>query len=136
MKNIKPEGKPEGKQEEIEKDIEFIMGNLLRIGVIISASFVLIGGILYLWQHGGSLSRYSVFRGEPSDLRNLIQIYSEAFSFNSLGLIQLGIILLIATPVARVLFSVIAFLYEKDYLYVVFTLIVLSVLLYSLSAGF
>jgi len=44
---------------------------------------------------------------------------------------ELGVLLLIATPVIRVLFSVFAFIYEKDYLYVAFTLIVLFVLIYS-----
>jgi uncharacterized membrane protein len=54
-----------------------------------------------------------------------------AFAFSSRGIMQLGILLLIATPIFRVAFSVFAFLAEKDRMYVIFTLIVLCVLLYS-----
>jgi uncharacterized membrane protein len=45
---------------------------------------------------------------------------------------QLGLLVLIATPITRVAFSVFAFFYERDWKYVVFTLIVLGLLLYSL----
>ncbi len=47
-------------------------------------------------------------------------------------MIQLGLLLLIATPIARVAFSVVGFAIERDRMYVVFTLIVLAILLYSL----
>jgi uncharacterized membrane protein len=47
----------------------------------------------------------------------------------------LGLLLLIATPVARVAFSVIGFALEKDWMYVVITLIVLALLIYSLSSS-
>jgi uncharacterized membrane protein len=46
--------------------------------------------------------------------------------------IQLGILVLIATPVARVLFSMLGFALERDWMYVVITAIVLALLLYSL----
>jgi uncharacterized membrane protein len=46
--------------------------------------------------------------------------------------IQLGILVLIATPVARVLFSMLGFGLEKDWMYVGVTAIVLVLLLYSL----
>jgi uncharacterized membrane protein len=52
------------------------------------------------------------------------------------GILQLGLLLLIATPIARVVFSVFAFALEGDRMYVTFTLIVLSVLLYSLFGSF
>ena len=57
--------------------------------------------------------------------------------FHGQAIIQFGLLLLIATPVARVAFAAIGFAMERDYLYVVITLIVLVVLLYSLfgSAG-
>ena len=51
------------------------------------------------------------------------------------GLIQFGLLLLIATPVARVAFSVFGFTQERDWVYVVITLIVLALLVYSLSGG-
>ncbi len=118
-----------------DKNLEIIMGNLLRTGVLIAASFVLLGGILYLIHNGLLLPNYKTFKGEPSSLRNIPDIFRNLFSFNTGAIIQFGLILLIATPVARVMFSVIAFLYEKDYLYTIFTIIVLSILLYSFFAG-
>lgn len=60
---------------------------------------------------------------------------SDALSFRSRGVIQLGLLLLIATPVARVVFSVFAFALQQDRTYVIVTLIVLAVLIYSLAGG-
>jgi uncharacterized membrane protein len=51
------------------------------------------------------------------------------------AIIQLGLLLLIATPVARVAFSAVAFAIEHDYMYVVITLIVLAILSYSLFSS-
>jgi uncharacterized membrane protein len=48
------------------------------------------------------------------------------------GLIPLGLLLLIATPVARVAFSVVAFARQRDATYVAITFTVLALLLYSL----
>jgi uncharacterized membrane protein len=59
---------------------------------------------------------------------------ASALRFSSRGVIQLGLLLLVATPVARVIFSVFAFARQRDFTYVVITLIVLGVLLFSLFA--
>ncbi|HEX4074909.1 MAG TPA: DUF1634 domain-containing protein [Candidatus Acidoferrales bacterium] len=118
-----------------DEDIEKIIGNLLRAGVILAAAVVLAGGVLYVARHGHTEPQYGVFHGEPSDLRNVSQIFEQAISLHGRGLIQLGLLLLIATPVARVAFSVIAFAVERDWLYVVITLIVLGVLVYSLTSS-
>ena len=112
-----------------------IMAVLLRSGVLLSASLVFIGGIIYLWRHDLPVTNYRVFQGEPQELRTVGGILREAGKFHGRGLIQLGLLLLIATPVARVLFSVLAFLYEKDWTYVAITMIVLALLCYSLFAG-
>jgi uncharacterized membrane protein len=55
--------------------------------------------------------------------------------FSAAAVIQFGLLLLIATPVARVVFSAIAFAVERDKLYVAFTLTVLAILTYSLMGG-
>jgi uncharacterized membrane protein len=114
--------------------IEHTIGNLLRAGVILAAAVVLAGGVLYVARYGGQKPQYGMFRGEPSDLRNVSQIAGQAISLHSRGLIQLGLLILIATPVARVAFSVLAFAAERDWLYVVVTLIVLAILVYSLTS--
>lgn len=116
-----------------DQRVENIIGNLLRIGVGIAASVVLVGAAAYLIRHGLGHANYRVFRGEPSDLRSLRGIVRAAFALRPRGIMQLGLVLLIATPVARVAFSVFAFAIERDRMYVVFTLIVLTILVLSLA---
>ena len=109
-----------------------MIGNLLRAGVLLSAAVVVFGGIIYLVRHGLQPTDFRVFRGEAAALRTLPAILSGALHFHGKSVIQLGLLLLIATPVTRVAFSAVAFAIERDRLYVVLTLIVLAVLLYSL----
>lgn len=116
-----------------DKRVERVIGALLRWGVILAAAVVLAGGAMYLVRYGSTVSDYRVFRGEASDLRDLSGIVAGAASLDSRGLIQFGLLLLIAVPVARVAFSVVAFTLQRDRTYVVVTLIVLAVLLYSLT---
>lgn len=118
-----------------DERVEGIIGTLLRAGVLLAAAVVLLGGGIFLVRHGGELPHYRVFRGEPSDLRTVSGILADALSFRGRNIIQLGLLLLIATPVARVAFSVVAFALERDWLYVVVTLVVLAVLLFSLAGG-
>jgi uncharacterized membrane protein len=115
-----------------DQKIENIVGNLLRAGVLLSAVVVLCGGILYLIQYGRAPADYRIFRGEPTDLKSVNGIVRYALALHSRGIIQLGLLLLIATPVARVAFSIFGFAEEKDRLYVAFTVMVLLILLYSL----
>jgi uncharacterized membrane protein len=115
-----------------DQKIENIVGTLLRTGVMLSALVVFCGASIYLMRHGRSPADYHVFRGEPSDLRTLTGILHSAFRLQGRGVIQFGLILLIATPVARVAFSIWGFAAEHDRMYVVFTSIVLVILLYSL----
>ena len=116
-----------------DQKIEDIIGNLLRIGVGTAAAVVLVGAAAYLVRHGFGHANYRVFRGEPSDLRTLRGIVRAALGLHPRGIIQLGLVLLIATPIARVAFSVLAFAVERDRMYVVFTLMVLGILILSLA---
>jgi len=116
-----------------DERVERVIGALLRWGVILAAAVILAGGAMYLARHGSTIPDYRVFRGEPSDLRNVSGIVTSAVSWHSRGLIQLGLLLLIAVPVARVAFSVVAFALQRDRTYVVVTLIVLAVLLYGMT---
>jgi uncharacterized membrane protein len=118
---------------EQDKRVDEIIGLLLRIGVISAAFVVLVGGVFLLVHSGFAPPHYRVFRGEPTELRHISSIFHEAFALHPEGIIQFGLLLLIATPVARVLFTVFAFAYERDWTYVVITLIVFSLLLYSLG---
>jgi uncharacterized membrane protein len=112
-----------------------MVGTLLRVGVVLAAALVLLGAVLYLIHDGSGTPHYRVFRGEPAYLRSLPGIVADAWSLDGLGVIQFGLLVLIATPVARVVFAALAFALERDWLYVGVTLLVLAVLVYSLTAG-
>ena len=115
-----------------DKKLEILMGNMLRYGVLISALFVLTGAVIYLVQHGSEKPVYHLFSGEPFRFINLKQIFENACRGQARSIIQLGLLLLIATPIARIIFSIVGFLLEKDYLYVVITTTVLAIIIVSL----
>ena len=119
-------------QKPTNHEMESVIGNLLRAGVIIAASVVSLGGIIYLFHHGSEPVGYKVFLREPFDLCNVSGILRNALSRHGRGLIQLGLLLLIATPVARVALSIFEFARKRDTMYVIITLIVFSILIYSL----
>jgi uncharacterized membrane protein len=120
-----------------EKDFQTIIGNLLRYGVWISLSVAFIGGIVYLMHHGSEIEDYSVFKEND---RNIFEVISTVVNgvIDGRGeyLIFFGLILLFLTPVFRVLLSLFSFMLEKDYLYVVITLIVILIIITSISFGF
>lgn len=119
-----------------DRQVEVIIADLLRAGVIASAALVALGGIVYLSRHASEAPQTGVFRGEPASWRTFDGIFQSALGWRGRGLIQLGLLVLIATPVARVAFSVYAFLRRRDRLYVIVTLLVLSLLIYSLAVGY
>jgi len=118
-----------------DRQVEQIIGNLLRAGVLLAAGVVLVGGVMYVEEYGGNRFNPAGLAPLPSDLRSPRGIFSDVGILQSRGVIQLGLLLLILTPIARVLFSVIAFALERDRLYVIVTLTVLGILLYSLFSG-
>jgi len=115
-----------------DQRIEVVIGTLLRTGVLIAASVVVLGTVLFLARHGREAVQYGSFSGEPRNLESLSGIMHGTLKLSGRAMIQFGLLLLIATPVARVAFSAVAFAIEGDFLYVWITLIVLAVLLYSL----
>jgi uncharacterized membrane protein len=90
--------------------IDARIGMLLRIGMLASAAVILVGGVLFLMRYGQSPIDYTVFHGVPAGLDTLGGIASGATHRQSLAIVQLGMLMLIASPVARVAFSVYAFL--------------------------
>jgi uncharacterized membrane protein len=118
-----------------DQQMDVTIAIILRAGVIVSALTVLMGGVFYLSRYGFTLPNYRVFLGEPADLRSISGIISDALALRPRGIIQFGLLLLIATPIVRVAFAVAAFALQRDRVYVMVTLIVLGVLLYSLLGG-
>jgi uncharacterized membrane protein len=109
--------------------LEQIVGNLLRAGVMLSGGVVLAGGAWYLAAHAGSMPRYHTFRPDVRGMHALFQLPTP------LAVILAGLLILVATPVARVVFALVAFGLERDRVYVAVTAIVLAILLYSLVTG-
>jgi len=119
-----------------DQQVERMIGALLRAGLIAAAAMVLLGAVVYLARHGGEQLDYRVFRGEPADLRSISGIAHRALEWRGTGLIQLGLLILLATPVARVALSLVFFALQRDRLYVAVTVVVLGVLLYSVIGGY
>ncbi len=118
-----------------ERQFEILVGNLLRYGVIIATAVVFIGGFLYLINHGNEAPNYQIFHGESPYFSSPEGVATAVFSGRRRGIIQLGLLLLIITPVARVAFSLLAFMRQRDTLYTIVTIIVLVGLLISLSGN-
>jgi uncharacterized membrane protein len=118
-----------------DERMDLMIATLLRTGVVLSAATTLAGGLWYFFQHGGVMPDYRVFRGEPVELHNFSGVLKGIAEGRAEALIQLGVLMLIATPIARVALSVVAFAVDRDRTYVAITLLVLAALVASL-AGF
>lgn len=118
-----------------DKDIQVILGTLLRAGVIISMTIVLIGGIIFLIHQKGVITDYKVFKPELAGFSSISAIFKGLLTFHGDAIVQFGILMLIFTPVARIVFAIFSFLIEKDYLYVLIGLIILSIITISLNGG-
>lgn len=123
-----------------ERDVEQYIGKLLRYGVMLSCAITIFGGLIYLYQHKGVMADYSpvptgMAFGVDEYLRELNTIFPRMLDFDGAAIIQFGVLVLIATPIIRVAFSAFSFLIEKDYLYVVITLIVLAIIIANMFLG-
>jgi uncharacterized membrane protein len=140
-----------GKSEKGQQ-LDNLISNLLKYGVLLASAVVLFGGIIYLIHHGSELPEYDYFHGEPSQLRSPFEIVKTILSTNNTqveplrdslkeilrerAIIQFGLLLLIATPILRVIVSLLFFLRMRDFVYVVITSLVLSALIYSLVGAY
>ncbi|HEY0794838.1 MAG TPA: DUF1634 domain-containing protein [Acidisarcina sp.] len=116
-----------------DQAMEVAIGHLLRVGVTVSALVVVTGGVLYLLQQRGARPDYTIFRGtaEPLGL-TLANVVHGTKAGDGHSVILLGLLLLVMTPVARVLFAVFGFLRERDWMYTAISAGVFAILLYSL----
>jgi uncharacterized membrane protein len=112
-----------------DRRLELIIGTLLRVGVALAAAVVLGGGIWYLAARGMATADYRHFHRVARGFGSLAGLSAPEAA------IQAGLLILIATPVARVIFSLVGFLLERDRMYVAITLAVLAVLAYSIGSA-
>jgi uncharacterized membrane protein len=115
-----------------DRRLETIIGELLRAGVLLAAATVLVGGVLYLVQHHADPINYHTFVAGSANTRSVSGIIASAAHGRSEAIIELGLLLLILTPIARVAIALVGFLLERDRLYAVVSLIVLLILAFSL----
>ena len=119
-----------------DRDIQQIIGKMLRYGVLTSCAITLLGGIFYLFYHGmDAIPDYHIFTGSASAYTSLAPVLNGVLHFDVKEIVQFGVIVLIATPILRVAMSLIAFALEKDKLYVVISMIVLGIITTSLLGG-
>lgn len=116
-----------------DRDLQSFIGNLLRIGVLVAMSIVLIGIVLYMFQYGHETVHYSVFKSD--NVFVLSDFLQELRRGNSAAIMELGVIVLIVIPIARVLFTMVGFWLEKDKMYTLIAFIVLCIIAYSLFFG-
>jgi uncharacterized membrane protein len=119
------------KKKLTDTDLETFIGYLLRYGVLTASVVVLAGGLVYLWRHGQESPGWRRFTGEPDKMKKPGLMLEAIFHGEGRPLIMAGLMILIATPIARIFISVLGYLVEKDYFYVMLTAIVLLIILWN-----
>ncbi len=112
-------------------ELEQSVSQILRVGVLLAGTIVLVGGVLYLIRYGAEPADYQFFHRAPPEFWNPVSVVAAVLSGSSSGIIQLGLLILIATPIARVAFSLLTFLLQRDLTYIIVTLFVLIGLIQS-----
>jgi len=119
-----------------DRDLQRIIGTLLRIGVVTASIIALIGGVIYLFVHGmETMPDYGRFHNEAPIYTHLSGIISGVLSLDARSIMQLGVVVLIMTPIMRVFCSLFSFGLERDRMYVIITFVVLSIILFSMFTG-
>ena len=122
-----------------DMQLDLSVASMLRIGVTLSAAVVLCGGLWELRHPWRPIPDYAHFRAIEPALRSVPGVVAAAgrrAPGQSRAIIQLGLLLLIATPVARVALCVVGFARQKSWLYVWISLLVLAVLVWSMLSAF
>lgn len=103
--------------------------------VLVSAALMLAGLALYLPVYGDRPQDDHMFTGEPAFLTNPADMVARGLTPGSVGerraLIQVGVTLLLMTPVVRVIFAGAGFVAARDRRYALLSLMVLAVLVFS-----
>jgi uncharacterized membrane protein len=121
----------------MDTKLQHLIGATLRSGVIVASLTGIVGGTIFLTVHGGQPVTFHSFEGAKTAYASPLHIVRQALApaaagDRGLAIAQLGIIMLLLTPIIRVAFSVIGFAMENDRLYVAITCVVLATLIGSL----
>ena len=122
---------------EQNKKMQQLIGSTLRIGVMTACCIAILSGTYYLIRHGAEpIPDYRTFHAEPTSLTTLSGILTGLLQFQATNWIQLGVLVLMLTPITRILLSLVDFAHQKDWLYVTITAIVFFVILSNSLGGF
>jgi len=117
-------------------DLNRSVGNLLRLGVILSVITSLIG-FIKLFTEGFKMPRkYTMLDMGTSSEKVWGHFWDTLCKGEGMAIIQLGILMLIFTPLMRIIFALIGYLKEKDYVYVIISSIVLAIMAVSFFTGY
>ncbi len=115
-----------------DEQVEGLIGQVLRIGTTVSCGITFIGLCIFMVHNARAIPHYHIFLSSLGQFYGPSQLMQHVMQGQATALIELGILILIATPVARVAFLVIAFALERDHMYVGVSALVLVILLYSI----
>ncbi|HRN48879.1 MAG TPA: DUF1634 domain-containing protein [Niabella sp.] len=119
-----------------DSGLSLIISKILRWGVTTAIIMTLFGGVIFLIHHANEKVSFTHFVENDESIKNILKdTWQGLFVFRARSYIMMGILLLFATPLVRVIFSLIGFIIEKDKMYVLITLIVLVIIFISLSGG-
>jgi len=93
---------------------------------------MLVGGAIYLSRHADEIPDYKNFHGVLPQFKTVCGILHGVVALQGRAIVQLGVLLMIATPVLRVVFALVAFALERDWLYTMISGVVLALLAYAL----
>ena len=108
-----------------QRDLNEVVHEMLIIGLVISTVLMMIGLVLDL----------ALGVKPPETTSSMGEALRRVLALQPSGFLTLGLLVLIATPILRVMGSIAAFVYEHDWRYALITLIVLIVVMLSLALG-
>lgn len=120
------------------RTLELRLSRLLTWCTASAAAVVLLGLVLLFVSRHDETVNFATFASEPEELRNPALVLRGALSASAhrpLHILQVGILMLIVTPMLRVVFTLVTFAIRREALYIVITLIVLGALLYGIAGG-
>ena len=107
------------------RDLNEVVHSVLILGLAISTVLMLAGVGLALFEQ----------RDLPAAVPDIGEVFSRVLALRPSGFLALGLLVLIATPILRVVGSIGAFMYERDWRFAAVTSLVLGILVASLVLG-
>ena len=134
-----PPAYPHAPHDARVRRVELLISTLLRVGVVGSLAVVILGTVVSFVHHPDYLTSHRALarltRPGAAFPRTAADVVADVRQFRGQGIVVVGLMLLIATPVVRVAVSVLAFVYQRDRAFVVITAVVLGLLLLSFILG-